>query len=440
MRYLWFIGMLIPLFVSAQRPTEQLTIEQAIRQSLARNYGIRLLRMDAQIAQTNNTPGNAGQLPQITTTWGGQLGFNNTKLDFFTGETRTATMARNTQIVGNVMANWTIYDGLRVFATKERLEELQKLGAARVRVMVDQTIAQVVSQYYQLVVWEKMRRVLDDAVTLSEARKNIAEEKEQIGTGAGIAVLQAKTDMNADSSALIAHENNIAVGKMELNRLMGRPHNYPFAVDTAISMFDPIDVEAFSSMLKANNPQLLAGKIDLQIADALLKEQKADLAPRLTLSSGLQLSQTTTQLGVLKSNLTYGPMIGIGFSWNLYNGNVNRTQIASADLNLKRQKLSYEQLLFDFEHQIRQTHQAYLTQLILVDLERKNVKNAQENLDIALQQFFIGVINDLDLRQTQQKFMDTQARLYSAQLQAKLLETELLRLGSGLKNVYKAGN
>jgi outer membrane protein TolC len=205
-------------------------------------------------------------------------------------------------------------------------------------------------------------------------------------------------------------------------------------------MFDPIDVEAFSSMLKVNNPQLLAAKIDIQIADALLKEQKADFAPRLTLSSGLLLSQTTTQLGVLKSNLTYGPMVGVGFTWNLYNGNANRTQVASAELNVKRQKLSYEQLLFDFEHQLRQTHQAYLTQLTLVALEQKNVKNAQENLDIALQQFFIGVINDLDLRQTQQKFLDTQARLYAAQLQAKLLETELLRLGSGLKTVYKAGN
>jgi outer membrane protein TolC len=440
MRYLLLIGMLLPLLVNAQRPTEQLTIEQAIRQALARNYGIRLLRMDAQIAQTNNTPGNAGQLPQITTTWGGQLGFNNTKLDFFTGETRTATMARNTQVVGNVMANWTIYDGLRIESTKERLEELQKLGAARVRVMIDQTIAQVVSQYYQLVVWEKMRRNLDDAVTLSEARKNIAEEKEQIGTGAGIAVLQAKTDMNADSSALIAHENNIAIGKMELNRLMGRPFNYPFTVDTSINMFDPIDVEAFSSMLKTNNPQLLAGKIDIQIAEALLKEQKADFAPRLTLSSGLLLSQTTTQLGVLKSNLSYGPMVGVGLTWNLYNGNANRMQVASAELNVKRQKLSYEQLLFDFEHQLRQTHQAYLTQLSLVALEQKNVLNARENFDIALQQFFIGVINDLDLRQTQQKFLDTQARLYAAQLQAKLLETELLRLGSGLKTVYKAGN
>ena len=434
-------GILSPITpVSAQRITETLTIEQAIRQALNRNYGIRLARMEADIARNNNTAGIAGQLPRISTTWANQISFNNSELEFFSGEIRSATLARNTQVVGNVMADWTIYDGMRMYAAKNRLEELQKLGATRVRVMADNTIAQVVTQYYNLVVLEKMRRMLGDAITLSEVRKNFAEEKEKIGAGAGIAVLQAQTDLNADSSALILHENRIAVVKMELNQLLGRAYDYPFTVDTTIKMFDPIDVDAYSSVLRSNNPQILAERIDIEITKLILKEQESTLYPRLNLLGGLNLTHTTAQLGVLKSNLSYGPVVGLGISWNFYNGNGNRTRINEVELELKRQKLEYEQVIFDFEHRLRQTYQSYTAQLNLIALEQKNLKIAEENLEITLQQLFIGVLNELDLRQTQVKLLDSQTRLFSAQYQAKVLETELLRLGSALKTVYKAGN
>jgi outer membrane protein TolC len=57
-----------------------------------------------------------------------------------------------------------------------------------------------------------------------------------------------------------------------------------------------------------------------------------------------------------------------------------------------------------------------------------------ETLQIALQRFTTGTISSLELRESQRALINTETRLIGAFYEAKLSETELLRLAGRLMN------
>ena len=70
------------------------------------------------------------------------------------------------------------------------------------------------------------------------------------------------------------------------------------------------------------------------------------------------------------------------------------------------------------------------TILDLVDeqLEEENTKLAKEAVDIALERFRIGSSNSLELKEIQKSYDDSLTRLAEARFNAKVSETQLMKL------------
>lgn len=62
---------------------------------------------------------------------------------------------------------------------------------------------------------------------------------------------------------------------------------------------------------------------------------------------------------------------------------------------------------------------------------------ARRNLGIAQEKYKLGALNDLELRETQQKLMDAENRLLQANFQYKSAEIELLRISGQLSDSVK---
>ena len=74
----------------------------------------------------------------------------------------------------------------------------------------------------------------------------------------------------------------------------------------------------------------------------------------------------------------------------------------------------------------------YQSNLAVAKLEMVNQEVAKENVDIALEMYKIGTINDIELREIQKKYLEAQYQLLLSQFQAKLAEIELLRISGEL--------
>jgi outer membrane protein len=67
-----------------------------------------------------------------------------------------------------------------------------------------------------------------------------------------------------------------------------------------------------------------------------------------------------------------------------------------------------------------------------VRFESDNRALALRNLEVAMEKYRIGAINDIDLRETQQKLLDAETRYLLSQYRSKIAETELLRISGQL--------
>lgn len=162
---------------------EVYSLKQCIETGLERNYSIRIVRNEQLISDNNATPGNAGYLPTVDMNGGfsGSVNNNRNKLSDGTTEKENGVNSETGNIGLNV--NWTVFDGFGIQAEYARLKELQKMGELSTRLTIEDFVATLSSEYYNLIRQHIRLRNLRSSLELSRERVRIAEERYHIEIG-----------------------------------------------------------------------------------------------------------------------------------------------------------------------------------------------------------------------------------------------------------------
>ena len=126
MRNLYTTLLFVIIGFSAQAQ-ELLTLEDAVKIALENNYDIKIAENNSKIDATNNSLANAGMLPSLNANFtnnNSQLNTTQTQAD---GSERKLDNAKNMNLTYGVGLDWTIFDGLSMFARKEQLQVLNLL-------------------------------------------------------------------------------------------------------------------------------------------------------------------------------------------------------------------------------------------------------------------------------------------------------------------------
>ncbi|HOU46299.1 MAG TPA: TolC family protein, partial [Chitinophagales bacterium] len=97
---------------------ELLTPEDAVSYSLNKNFDIILAKNDADISKINNNKATAGMFPKINVTTGDVFNLSNVNQKFTTGQTVNKNWVPINSFNAGLNMNWTIFDGMKMFATK----------------------------------------------------------------------------------------------------------------------------------------------------------------------------------------------------------------------------------------------------------------------------------------------------------------------------------
>ncbi|MEX2435890.1 MAG: TolC family protein, partial [Balneolaceae bacterium] len=184
-------------FVHSQ---DVLTVEEAIQIGLNNNYGIQLSQNEFEIASNNRTLGNAGFLPAIELSASQTERVEDSKFEAG-GESQTTTGARSSVKNAAVNLDWTIFDGLQMFAAYDRLTELEKMGEQSFRLDAELLVSQIINSYYNIIRLNEQLNVLQNTVEVSLERIEIEETKVDLGSGSEYELLQARSDLSADRAA-----------------------------------------------------------------------------------------------------------------------------------------------------------------------------------------------------------------------------------------------
>lgn len=411
---------------------EVLTLEQAIKIALENNNGISVAKNTADMAKNAAKPGNAGLLPKVDLQGGYNYSSNNTDIEFAGGIPPTSTKGAETKLLnGSIGASYLLFDGLGVIYNFNRLKEMGELGETQSRLAVESTLLQVINLYYNIARSQQNLEVAREALKTSQERYERAATRNEYG-GLKILMLNAKVDLNTDSSNVITLKMNLANLKHALNALLGRSADTEFSVAKEVTWDETKSVENLKQKARENNAALLVAAHNLYIAELDLKTSRSTQYPRLAANAAYGYSRQESEAGIVLSNTQIGFSGGITLSYNLFDGRKKHIQIQNAKLAIENNKERQEEALLNVERDLFNAWEKFTQYRQLLLLLSENLETAQLNFKRTEELFAIGQVNGTQFREAQLNLLRLQNSINDTRFSTKLAEVELTTLSGGL--------
>lgn len=410
---------------------EILTLDNAVIIALEKNYDVKIAALQQKAVETQVFKGNAGMLPRVDLNSNAGTAFNEVKQKLANGS-ETNRFGTNLTPSANVAFAWTLYDGKRMYAIYDRLKNQSELSKIQTRIAMENTMANVMAAYYEIMRQKQTVRFLETIIKYYEERLNITQQRWEFGKGSKLDFLQSKTDIGTQTSLLVQAKTDFKNAKVALNNLLARDPNQDYDVQEIVALsFDPSQEELKARARSANkNLQALRKATDITIIQQ--REAESFRLPRVTLNSSLGYSLSKTNAGLFLYNQNYGLNTGIGLTWNIFNGQIVRRQIQTAKINTEIAKTQEEDWIVQMENDLVRAYNQYQTDKEILKLEEEYNQVADENMKISLEKFKLGGSTILEINEAQRSLNTSLNRLTNARFNIKISELQLLRLSGEL--------
>lgn len=434
-RYL--LTIIIPAISCIAVCAEELhTLEKCIGIGLERNYSIRIIRNEEQISSNNVTPGNAGYLPVVDLSGGFNGTLYNYNYNYSDGTTeKTNGVNSETANVG-INLNWTVFDGFGIQADYEKLKELQRMGELNTRIAIEDLVANIAAEYYNLIRQRIRLKNLTSAVRLSKERLRIVEERYIIGSMSRLDLQQAKVDFNADSSRLLTQFETVNASEIRLNELMGVDSvNRHLTVSDTVPLNSLLDENDLWAKTLSNNASLLASYKNKTLSELDYRKIRSRNFPYVQLNAGYGYADNRYETGSIDLQKRLGLNYGVTVGFTIFDGMNRRREQQNARIQVKNRELRIQELELGLKADLSNLWMAYRNNLELWDLEKENLIAAQENYEIAIDRYKLGDLAGIELREAQNNLFEAEERRSIAEYNTKLCEISLFQL-SGQILIY----
>jgi outer membrane protein len=428
--YILTIVLFLAVFLA--KAQGQFTLEEAIEQGIKNNYDIAVVNNNVAIAANNNTLGNAGMLPVVDINASTNFANNNTKQKFYTGEMVDRAGVNSSSLSSGVFLTWTLFNGLKMFATHQQLSLLESMGKLSSRIQIENTLQSIIATYYNVVKQKQLIRGLSENIKISEERLAIAQKRFEVGAGSKLDVLQAKTDMNAQTSVLIRQRTMLEELKASLNLLLARPIETTFDVSDTIPVQFQMKYEDLKTNYQKTNPDVLYAQENVSFVKQQLRGTRADMFPVINFNANYLFSRVENGAGQLLFNRNLGFNYGFTATWRIFNGFNLNNRIRNARLQTENATINYNHVKLQVEQQLLVAFKHFQDDRKVLELEEDNLQLVKEAVQIAMERFRVGSSNSIELKEIQQTYDDALIRLAEARYNAKVSETELMKLNGSL--------
>lgn len=431
---LWplYLSICLGLFSINTEAQELLTLEEAVEIALENNYDIRLAKNNLKSDSLGVSPGFAGMLPRVFAQANTNNSTQNISQTRSNGEVIELDNAKNNSLNYGVGLDWTIFDGLGMFARYDQLKELEKLGKAELQSTLLNRVSDVMITYYDLVQHQQQLTALDSTLVISRQRVELADNRFNIGKASKLEVLNAQVDLNTDKTLYIRELEVYANTKIRLNEIMGRDPETKFKVKDEVLIESNLQLSELKKLATTQNPVLQAQLINKRISELELKQLKANRYPRISATTGYNFSDSESSLGFTTKNNAQGWNYGFAASIDIFNGSNQNRNEKIAKIQIENSSIAVKRQTQTIISQLQAAFQTYLTNMSLIDLETNNEDIAKQNLDITLAKYKIGTIPTIEFRTAQLNYINASLRLSTAIYQAKLSEITLKQLSGSL--------
>jgi outer membrane protein len=409
---------------------EMLTLEQAVALGLERNLDIRIARRQEEISRIDRGRGRAAMLPDLTLSGGYQLGWH----DLDSNTPGALPESESEQLSGNVALSWTIFDGLEMFTTRRRYNQLAVKGEYQLRAAIEKEIVSISLAYRNLALQRQLLTAATDNLAVSEIRLEQNRVRRDLGGVSETDLLLAQVASNTDRSAWLEQQLQSDRALRELNLLLGGDEGNQLQVAAEIPLPDlELDDQAVIARVLDSNSALKLAEQGAVLAGYDVSSARSAYWPRLALNSGWAYNDRTVSgsaavLPVDMLSESRDLSVGLTLSMSLFDGFQKRMNLQKARAGERIAGLNEEKTRRDLRSQVSDLLSTYRQQLVLVELARNNETAAGRSLSLHEQLASSGAATSLEFRDAQLSLNRARSSHLLARFQAWTTYTRIRQL------------
>jgi outer membrane protein len=420
------------LFFAVNRLEAQvLTLQEAINIALKNSLDIEIAKNNVAASELNNHLSVAGGLPTVAGNLANNESITNLNQKLSNGTTTKRNGNLNNALNASIEANYLIFNGFRVHATKKRLEVLQQQSEQLVGLQIQNIVASVMVKYYDVVRQNSYIETIQQSIEATLQRKNIVDVRQSVGLANNADTYQAQLDLTASQQELQNQELILMQAKTDLLNLMTQRPDSNFVVRDTIIIDSTINFNLVRENLQ-KNPELLSAEQEIRISELIVKEVGAQRYPAISLNTGVNYSRSQNAAGFTLLNQNLGPYLGFSVGLPIFNGGIYKRQQKVAEITTKSATASRQILLNTLLTSAVKSWQAYQNTLQRLQLEKENNRVAAALLQLTLKRFELSAATIVEVREAQRSFVEAGYRLVNLSYSAKVAEIELKRLSNQL--------
>ncbi len=415
--------------ISAQ---DSLSLENALKVGLKQNFDILLTEKSIEINKIQNSWGQAGRYPTVTLS--AQQGNNiSDQSNNPTSFIQELLMTNSIQGAGNV--SWTLFNGFRVRANKERLEQLQYQSEGNATLVVENTIQGIILNYYQAKLQQEKIKLLQTVIELSRQKWEYQKLKQDLGVALTVDLLQYESAFYQDSTNLImqklAYDNAIR----NLNLLMGVDESKEWELTNEIEVSpDLYDFQALKEKMLSSNQNIKNEFINLEILARDITLAKATMYPVVGFNAGAQYQTNSFKIGdydrVAGATINYYANFTLNFT--LYDGGKVKRGIKALEVQNEVNEIQLDKLKATLSNELKTHFDLYEARLQMFELSKKSFQVAKQNFNIAKLKENSGLINSFAFRDIEMAYLTTGITMIETGYNLIESQTNLAKLTGGL--------
>jgi outer membrane protein TolC len=430
----WPLLALLACLACHRAPAQGWNLTDCIGQAVESNYAIKIERNAAAMARNNATYNPF--LPTLEASARQNQAINATRAEDAAGTVSEASGAVNDTYSAGVALNWRLFDGLDMFATRERLRELEAMGELSLQQGIEGLVMEVCSLYYSVVAQQYRLVAARRTMELSSERYEDAQFRYLIGKISGLEARQAIVDLHADSSAYARQEEQLKNTYITLNKTMNVDLQIDAYVKDTIRMGAPLSPGELERETLEHNKLLKIARGERRVSELDYKKARALFFPTLDLNTGYNYSRTNTPSASTVASRSNGFYWGFSVNVPVFNRLQTRARARNARLEVENKEWSLQQVEKELLSDLALAFNAYESNLLMMNFEQEGSAIAENNLNEAMAMFKLGALSGIDFRQFQQSYINAVDRKFSAMYQAKMSELALLLISGQVRELF----
>jgi outer membrane protein len=267
---------------------------------------------------------------------------------------------------------------------------------------LDQLIATVKTQFYQIVVNRELVKVNEENVRLLEAQLNDQQNRFEAGTVPRFNVLQAEVQLGNQIPQLITAQNNLRISKLQLAKTIGlyfqprRGENPPLEVIGEMPYIPrTINLANAIEMGKERRPFLKQARANVLNQLQQVRAAAGQWLPNITTTGGGEWVSSPTNSSW--HDISKGWLALVQGSLPIWDSGAIAGQVIQQRALLSETKITYDDDVRQVELEIQQAYSNLQQNQELVTSQEKNVELAEEALRLAKARLDAGAGVQLDV-------------------------------------------